>query len=113
MLSQDELNESTKHSALFCQLGALDAQERNRQIQLHNELRRAIVESREHANGYAFRISPDLSLMEVAEWISNESKCCPFFDFLLNVQPGGAVWLKLAGREGIKPFMKVELNLHP
>jgi hypothetical protein len=37
--------------------------------------------------------------------------CCPFFGFALEMEPeGGAVWLSLTGREGVKPFIIAEIG---
>jgi hypothetical protein len=36
-----------------------------------------------------------------------------FFDFSLEVErEGGAVWLSLTGREGVKPFIMAEIGEH-
>jgi hypothetical protein len=49
--------------------------------------------------------------MKAAEFIANERLCCPFFGFAVEVGPeGGALWLRLTGREGIKPFIQAELG---
>jgi len=40
-----------------------------------------------------------------------ERLCCPFFGFGLRIKPeGGAVWLSLTGRDGIKPFIRAEIG---
>jgi hypothetical protein len=50
--------------------------------------------------------------MEVAEWVSYESKCCPFFDFEILLERGnGPLWLMLKGQDGIKPFIQAELGI--
>lgn len=37
--------------------------------------------------------------------------CCPFFDFVVELERnGGPLWLKLIGRDGIKPFIQAEFN---
>lgn len=52
-------------------------------------------------------------LLRAAEFISLERLCCPFFGFALDVAPeGGALWLSLTGRDGVKPFIAAEIGDH-
>jgi len=111
MLTAEELQQLTANAAFFCNLAALDMQERGRHIHLTEQLRTSIVESRELRSGFEFKLAASISLGELVEWVFNESKCCPFFDFTVNLQPhGSGLWLKLEGRDGVKPFIKAELN---
>ena len=49
--------------------------------------------------------------MKVAEFIANERLCCPFFGFTVEIEPeGGALWLHLTGRDGVKPFIQAEVG---
>jgi hypothetical protein len=49
--------------------------------------------------------------MKVAEFIANERLCCPFFGFTVEVEPqGGALWLHLTGRDGVKSFIQAEVG---
>ena len=37
---------------------------------------------------------------------------CPFFDFEVELQrDNGPLWLKLKGKDGIKPFIRAELGI--
>lgn len=46
------------------------------------------------------------------EWVSAESKCCPFFDFHIDLQKQGQVLLlRLSGEQGIKQFIRAELGI--
>ncbi len=73
-------------------------------------LRRETVESEK---GYEFQYSPkEISLSELAEWVVAEGKCCPFFDFHIDLEREGALLcLRLTGAEGIKPFIRAEFQL--
>jgi hypothetical protein len=52
-------------------------------------------------------------LVTTAQFIALERLCCPFFGFGIEVEPeGGAVWLSLTGREGVKPFIMAEIGAH-
>ena len=47
------------------------------------------------------------------EFIALERLCCPFFGFGLGIErEGGAAWLTLTGREGVKPFIMAEIGGH-
>ena len=75
-------------------------------------LKAAIAEQTELPDGYAFRLSRDtISLAQLAEWATLESKCCPFFDFQLELgpQPDGPLWLRLCGGQGVNEFIHFEV----
>ncbi len=97
----------------YCNMNALNRVDRQRYDQLIGRLQAALIEIRELPDGYAFRLRNELvSLAEVAEWVSYESKCCPFFDFEMQLErDNGPLWLKLRGKEGIKPFIRAELGI--
>jgi hypothetical protein len=63
-------------------------------------------------DGYAFRLSNDSDLLlRLAVFVDLERRCCPFFGFNIEVEPeGGPLWLKLTGRDGVKPFIRVEIG---
>ncbi len=92
---------------LACDLGAISAADRAR----YNELRRMVAASvagkRELPDGIAIQISTErIALAQLAEWISFERKCCPFFEFRIDVAAeSGPVWLSLTGRAGVKEFL--------
>ena len=103
----------TETSGFYCNLKALSFKERARHMQLTYEIERAKVETVEMANGFAFRFqNGTVSLAELAEWVSAERKCCPFFDFEIEQQAdNGPLWLKLRGKEGVKAFMRSEFRI--
>src|SRR5262245_23922994 len=95
-----------------CNMNALTRSERAAHEQISERLLGSIQERKELKNGYAFRL-PANSLVEAAQWIANERKCCPFFAFGIDVAGTGDVWLRLTGPEGVKPFIVAELGLDP
>jgi hypothetical protein len=101
-------------SSFYCNLKALSVKERARHMLLTLEIERARVETIELANGFAFRFQDGaVSLANLAEWVSAERKCCPFFDFEIELQGNnGPLWLKLRGKDGVKTFMQSEFGLH-
>ena len=71
----------------------------------------AITASRELGDGYAFRIDPaKASLMDVAQWLELWRRCCPFYEFQIDVHAAdGSVWLSVKGRPGVKEYIPVDL----
>lgn len=68
----------------------------------------AVLETRELPDGYAFRFPTDTGwLVQLATFIAEERRCCPFFTFELVCEPAeGPIWLHLRGREGVKAFIE-------
>jgi hypothetical protein len=64
----------------------------------------------ETGNGYEFQFTPkDVTLAELTDWVGMESKCCPFFDFHIDLEnEGKLICLRLTGEEGIKQFIRTE-----
>ncbi len=94
-----------------CNMMALTSAEQASYQQLAQTLFASIQEKKELRDGYAFRLQPD-KLVDVAQWISFERQCCPFFDFELEVpKDGGPVWLRITGAKGIKEFIRAEFGL--
>ena len=88
--------------ALACLVRAMDAEQRERYRELRRFLGEDFMEARELDTGYAFRHSPKaVVLVALAEYVSLERLCCPFFVFAIEVGHGGGdVWLKMTGPEG-------------
>ncbi len=100
----------TTQSKFYCNIKALTVEERAHHKQLSEKLmaaRKAVVETEK---GYEFQFGPqDATLAELADWVVNESKCCPFFDFHIDLEnEGKLICLRLTGQEGIKQFVRAE-----
>src|SRR3989442_6903837 len=98
---------------IACDLSALSPDQRAQLREVRSQLRSMVREIRDLPDGYAFLLSaPEGSLVRVTELIELERRCCPFFRFELEVQEeGGAAWLRLTGRAGVKQFIAAELGL--
>ena len=103
----------TVEGKFYCNIKALTPAERARHKELSDKLMGARSETVETSNGYEFQFSPkNVSLAEVAEWAAAESKCCPFFDFHIDLEREGTlVCLRLTGSEGVKAFIRAEFGL--
>lgn len=108
--SAQEQKESSRNARFYCNVKALNAEERL----AHKRLTERLVASRdrivETERGFEFHYSPkSVSLAELADWVAKESKCCPFFDFHIDLEEqGNRLRLRLTGEEGIKPFILAE-----
>lgn len=108
-----QMNPEDNEPPFACNMKAMNAEQRQRYDLLAKQLQIAIQEIEELPDGYAFRLPPEASTVkDAAEWITYERLCCPFFDFGLEVERnGGAMWLRLTGREGVKPFIRSEFGI--
>jgi hypothetical protein len=102
-----------KQIPFACNLKAFQPAERVRWRELIEQVMSAVVSARELNNGYALRMDTGrTSLVQVAQWIDLERKCCPFFDFQVAVHgEDGSLWLSLTGREGVKQFIDADFSL--
>jgi hypothetical protein len=101
---------TTTQTKFFCNIKALTPEERAHHKQLGDKLMAARKEIIEMPNGYEFQFSPkNVTLAELADWVVDENKCCPFFNFHIDLENEGAlICLRLTGEEGIKQFIRGE-----
>ena len=115
--TRSQSQESAKNRAVvveeryFCNVKALNADERKRHEELTRKLLAKHREVAETEKGYEFQYAPeDVSVAEVAAWVEAESKCCPFFDFHIDLERERKLaCLRLTGEGGIKEFIRAEL----
>jgi len=109
-MEKPERQVATVQSKFYCNTKALTPEERARHKQLGEKLTAARKEIVELPKGYEFQFSPkNITIAELAEWVSAESKCCPFFNFHIDLEgEGSLLCLRLTGEEGIKAFIRAE-----
>jgi hypothetical protein len=94
-----------------CNMAMLSDEELGHYQELAMTLHSSVQETKELRNGFAFRLPPD-ALVATSQWISYERKCCPFFDFELEIpKDSGPIWLRITGERGIKDFIRTEFEL--
>ena len=105
--------QTVTQSKFYCNIKALSPAERTSHKQLTDKLMALRRETVESEKGYEFQYSPkEVSLSELAEWVVAEGKCCPFFDFHIDLErEGGLLCLRLTGAEGIKAFIRSEFQI--
>jgi hypothetical protein len=100
-------------SKFYCNVKAFNAVERENYKALTQKLHMARLEVVETEQGYRFRLDPSkISVADVANWVTAESKCCPFFNFQVELAgEGKELSMRLTGDEGVKPFIRSEFRL--
>jgi hypothetical protein len=106
-------NQMQTEEKFYCNIKALNPTERAHQKRLTEKLMQSRTKVVELEKGYEFQFNPStVSIVELADWATAESKCCPFFDFHIDLEElGTLVCLRLTGAEGIKPFIRTEFQL--
>ena len=113
VMSATLMAESKRESPFACDRMALNAEARKRHFdELGPALGPPVKNVRELANGYEFEFPFNADTYRlVTEWTGGEHLCCPFFDIDLRLErEGGAFWLRLTGREGVKQFIKADFK---
>lgn len=96
---------------IACDPSSLDRDQTQRRQELQERLNADVREVRELEDGYAFRHSPEASvLLELAEFATLERLCCPFFDFAVEIgRNAGPVWFRITGEKEAKRVLQVQL----
>jgi hypothetical protein len=103
---------ASKHVSPFaCDRAALTPEARKRHFdELGPALRDRKKAIHELADGFEFEFPGDPATVRLlTEWVAGEHLCCPFFDIDVKMdREGGALRLRLTGREGVKQFVKAD-----
>lgn len=102
---------STWAAPIACNLKALTSEQRKELGQIGKHVIAAIDDSRDLKDGYAFRIDPrKASLADVAQWLDLWRRCCPFYEFQIDLHAANArVWLSVKGQPGVKEYIPVDV----
>ena len=96
---------------LACNMNALTKEQRTR----HEAVTKRLLQHatrKDLANGYVFTIDRAyLSVAHLAEWVADESRCCPAVDFHIELPAFGPLTLRLDGGADVKAFIAAELGL--
>jgi hypothetical protein len=97
-----------------CNIGALSSSERSHHRELTTRLAASVRHRTEVSDGYAFVLDEQrMPVADLAAWADLERRCCPFFDFALELRrEHGPLTLRLTGRDGVKPFIQAEFSSH-
>lgn len=96
---------------LACNMNALTKEQRTR----HEAVTKRLLQHatrKDLADGYLFTIDrAHISVAELAEWVADESRCCPAVDFHVELPAFGPLTLRLDGGADVKEFVATELGL--
>jgi len=100
----------SSETRFYCNIKALNPTERAAHKVLTDRLIAARHKITETPDGYEFQFDASvISFPDLANWSVAEAKCCPFFDFHLDLEnSGSALSLRLTGPDGVKPFLRLE-----
>ena len=95
---------SNAQSPIACDMSVLSPAQRQAHLENSRELFANVQAIRELPDGYEFQLADDPNaVVKVAEFVTLEKLCCPFLNFVINVEAeGGPVTLRLTGREGLR-----------
>ncbi|MBI1257903.1 MAG: hypothetical protein GC204_10565 [Chloroflexi bacterium] len=96
---------------LACDLTALTDAQRARHLQVARQIVDLKQSVREFPDGYALQYDDEpANYLLLAEFMSLEHRCCPFFHLSLDVEPDQkAIWLHVGGSLDIKEFARMEM----
>jgi hypothetical protein len=97
---------------LACDLSALTDAQRQQHGADAEKLFSKISEARELSDGYALHLANEDGMLSlIADFIRDESLCCPFINFGVEVEAFKmGIWLKLSGSEEVKQFIAAEIG---
>ncbi|HEU4389647.1 MAG TPA: hypothetical protein VFV34_17715 [Blastocatellia bacterium] len=103
-----------KELPIACLITALTPEQRTRHTRLMKQLRESATESHETPDGYEIRFPGHTpTILAIAEFITLERACCPFFKFELEISGGEApVTLRVTGPKGAKQVLKTAFGLN-
>lgn len=109
---QTVMDSTQSETPCACNLHVFDKEEKKRHAELMHKLDEATLGTVELADGFEFRLDPrDVEITDVAEWITYERLCCPFFNFEVELQSGNnALSLRLRGGDKVKEFLRPDVE---
>jgi hypothetical protein len=104
-------NTATMHTKpMTCKLTSPELMKRKKEV--ITILKKQVLEQTELSNGYSYKFNgTDETLDSLTAFIKSERMCCDFFNFNLQVANESFIWLHITGAEGVKEFIKKELEL--
>lgn len=96
---------------LACNMNALTKEQRAR----HQAVTKRLLQHatrKDLADGFLFAIDrTHVSVAELAEWLADESRCCPAVDFHVELPAFGPLTLRMDGGADVKEFIAAEIGL--
>ncbi len=97
---------------IACRPHALDKAQRQRQQELLGVVRRSVLGKQELPDGLALSFPGEAAVvLQLAEWIGLERRCCPFLGFALEWKQDDTVTVRLTGQPGVKEAIAAEMGI--
>lgn len=108
------MSSESQDNSIFCNMDVFTPAERENHIRTTTQLFQTVQGIYEAENGFEFIFpTPDGSenITQLAEFIYNERRCCPFLEFTLKITPNDKpISLLLTGPEGTQEFLRAEFS---
>ena len=102
------MSDTVKKGELSCKLTSTELRKRKEEVIA--VLKAKILEKHELTDGYKYRFEATDEMLDLlTDFLKSERACCNFFDFNLALKDK-IVWLYITGPEGVKDFIKTELE---
>ncbi len=91
---------------------SMDETQRARYRVVSQHVESAALSAEPVSGGFAIRYAADAeTVVKLAEFITMERLCCPFFDFAIRLDAGADhVELRLTGGPGVQEFLQAEIQ---
>lgn len=101
-----------KEIPIACNLEVFNQSERKLHHELLTQVMTRFQNVKELSNGYQLSYTyNDKLFKKIAEWLTLESRCCPFVNFKLELdKTKNLITLYLTGHEGVKQILKCTIN---
>lgn len=108
------MNTPAQNIPLACNMDVFTPTEREKHIRTTTQLFQSVQAIHEAENGFEFIFpnfdAPD-DMTQLAEFIFNERRCCPFLEFTLKIASNDTpISLLLTGPEGTQEFLRAEFT---
>jgi hypothetical protein len=106
----NKMKSNVKSKEIVCKLTSPEMQKRKATVLA--SLKNKILDKQDTSNGYKYKFeNTDDVIDELVVFIKTERQCCDFFTFSLLISDDGFAWLSITGPDGVKEFIKMEMDL--
>lgn len=112
LLSVGLMAQTKPNPVLACNMKAISSTERVRYHALTANIKSAVRLQSELREGFSWDLDgKKTTMIEVAEWMSMERRCCPFLTLQIEATGDGSDFkVKLLGPDGVKAFLQSEFG---
>jgi hypothetical protein len=107
-----DMKSDTQTKPLVCNMNVFTPVERERHIHTTSQLFQTVQGIHKIRDGFEFIFPKETeNILQIAEFISNERRCCPFLEFTLKIASDNEpISLILTGPAGTQEFLREEFS---